>query len=294
MRRQFSGYNPLSTEDWAKLQKANIVRRVLYPFGKGSASETPTPSFEPEYQAILDYATTQGYTLPSSSQQTLQNSIVSSLKSAGIWNDLDLFYVMATDGDSEYSRLNWKNPSSYRLNNADGSTNMTFETNKGWRPTTRLNVNNFTTNYNPAINATGFTRDDASRFVWDYDFRSGTGVYDGNAFNYQNTMLVNNSTNHHINNISNLPSAFNNTGVGFKMIQRTSSTNVNMYNNSSTPTSFTSASDPVYSAGAGGQRIWRAGAGQGENLLSFYGLGASLSGKESSLFNTITTYMSSI
>jgi hypothetical protein len=46
MRRQFKGYEPLSTEDWAKLQQANIVRRVLYPLGKGESGEAPTPPAE--------------------------------------------------------------------------------------------------------------------------------------------------------------------------------------------------------------------------------------------------------
>ena len=39
--------------------------------------------FDADYQAILDYATIEGYTLPSEGQQTLQNTLVTSLKSAG-------------------------------------------------------------------------------------------------------------------------------------------------------------------------------------------------------------------
>ena len=41
-------------------------------------------SFDPDYQAVLDYATTQGYTLPSASQQTAQNQLVLDLKAAGV------------------------------------------------------------------------------------------------------------------------------------------------------------------------------------------------------------------
>jgi hypothetical protein len=47
----------------------------------------------PDYQAVLDYATTQGYTLPSSGQQTLQNQLVVDLKDGGIWSKLDTFRV---------------------------------------------------------------------------------------------------------------------------------------------------------------------------------------------------------
>ena len=40
--------------------------------------------FDADYQAVLNYATTQGYTLPSAGQQTLQNQLVVDLKAGGI------------------------------------------------------------------------------------------------------------------------------------------------------------------------------------------------------------------
>ena len=45
--------------------------------------------FDADYQAVLNYATSQGYTLPSASQQILQNQLVLDLKSGGIWSKLD-------------------------------------------------------------------------------------------------------------------------------------------------------------------------------------------------------------
>jgi hypothetical protein len=59
---------------------------------------TAAPLFDADYQAVLDYATTQGYTLPSAGQQTLQNQLVVDLKAGGIWSKLDTFGVFATDG----------------------------------------------------------------------------------------------------------------------------------------------------------------------------------------------------
>jgi hypothetical protein len=61
-----------------------------------------------DYQAVLDYATTQGYTLPSASQQLLQNQLVVDLKAGGIWSKLDTFAVFATDGDSDFALIDWK------------------------------------------------------------------------------------------------------------------------------------------------------------------------------------------
>ena len=59
--------------------------------------------YDTDYQAILDYATTQGYTLPSDSQKTLQNQLLVDLKAAGIWSKLDTFANFATDGSSDFA-----------------------------------------------------------------------------------------------------------------------------------------------------------------------------------------------
>src|SRR5690606_10747871 len=52
-------------------------------------------SFTEEYQNVIERATTLGYSRPSFAQRTLQNSLVASLKTAGIWNALDFLYVFA-------------------------------------------------------------------------------------------------------------------------------------------------------------------------------------------------------
>jgi hypothetical protein len=67
------------------------------------------------YKAVLDYATTQGYTLPSASQQLLQEQLIIDLKDAGVWSKLDLFYVFATDGDSDFASINWKDPNNNEI-----------------------------------------------------------------------------------------------------------------------------------------------------------------------------------
>ena len=87
-------------------------------------SPTPTPSatppvvFETEYQDILDYATLQGYSLPTYSTQLLQNQLVKDLKDNGNWTDMDIMYVPAGDGDEDFASINWIDP--------DGSFNLTI------------------------------------------------------------------------------------------------------------------------------------------------------------------------
>jgi hypothetical protein len=85
-----------------------------------------------DYQAVLNYAITQGYTLPSASQQVLQNQLVLDLKTAGVWSKLDIFYVFATDGDSDFASINWKDPNNFEItevNSPNFTPNQGFEGN---------------------------------------------------------------------------------------------------------------------------------------------------------------------
>jgi hypothetical protein len=86
------------------------------------------PSFDADYQAVLDYATTQGYTLPSAGQQTLQNTLVTDLKTAGVWDKLDAFSVFATDGDANFALIDW-----VRLTTQTAVNAPTFTTNQGYQ-----------------------------------------------------------------------------------------------------------------------------------------------------------------
>jgi hypothetical protein len=80
-----------------------------------------------DYKAVLDYATTQGYTLPSASQRLLQEQLVIDLKDAGIWSKLDTFAVFATDGDEDFALIDWKRLSQYTAVNSP-----TFTTDEGF------------------------------------------------------------------------------------------------------------------------------------------------------------------
>ena len=97
---------------------------TVTPTQTSSPTPTPTPSatppvvFETEYQDILDYATLQGYSLPTYSTQLLQNQLVADLKTNGNWTDMDIMYVPAGDGDEDFASINWIDP--------DGSFNLTI------------------------------------------------------------------------------------------------------------------------------------------------------------------------
>lgn len=127
--------------------------------------------FDADYQAVLDYATTQGYTLPSSGQQTLQNQLVVDLKSAGIWSKLDTFAVFATDGSSDFALIDWK-----RLTDYTAFNSPTFTANQGFQGD---GVSSYvSTNFNPLLDGVQMTNDQASMGSWIYTAATiGTEIF---------------------------------------------------------------------------------------------------------------------
>lgn len=115
--------------------------------------------FDADYQAVLDYATTQGYTLPSASQKALQNQLVVDLKTAGVWSKLDTFAVFATDGSSDFALIDWINLSQYTAVNSP-----TFTSNQGFTGNGTSSYIN--TNYNPNTNNVNLTINSASIGFW--------------------------------------------------------------------------------------------------------------------------------
>ncbi len=102
--------------------------RANWGFGTTSTTTTAFP-YDADYQAVLNRGTALGYTLPSLSQRLLQNQFVLDLKAAGIWTLLEFLHVFATDGDSDFATLNWKNPLLYqclKVNNPTFTVNFGF------------------------------------------------------------------------------------------------------------------------------------------------------------------------
>ena len=115
--------------------------------------------FDADYQAVLNYATTQGYTLPSSSQQAKQNKLLVDLKAGGIWSKLDTFGVFATDGDSDFALIDW-----IRLTDYTAVNSPTFTTNVGFQGNGTSSY--IDSNYNAQIDGTNYTTTNASTGFW--------------------------------------------------------------------------------------------------------------------------------
>lgn len=114
-------------------------------------------AFEPEYTAVLARGTALGYTLPSVGQQAKQNALIVALKAAGVWAKLDTFRCFATDGDSNFACLNWKNPLLYQSTKVNAPV---FTANKGFAGNGSSSY--LSSSFNPFLNGVNYVKDNAS------------------------------------------------------------------------------------------------------------------------------------
>ena len=245
------------------------------------AGQGQNSSFDADYQAVLNYATTQGYTLPSASQQIIQNNLVLSLKAGGIWNKLDTFANFATDGSSDFALIDWKRLSLYTAVNSP-----TFTINEGF--TGNGTSSYIDTNFNAFNDGVQYTQDDASRFIYMFN-ASGTAALDGKAAAGINNMARTSTSFQRINTTSGLTGgsfSFDST-KGMKSIHRTSSTTVELFNDT-TQASRTATSATLNN---NNQLILRSGASYGGHTISMYFNGASLVAENTAFVNAFNTYL---
>lgn len=265
---------------------------IFTPFAFMASQEA---GVDPDYQAILDYATTQGWSLPSVGQQTLQNTLVTSLKTAGIWSELDYLYVMATDGDSNYARINWSNPGNFQL--ADVGGTPVFDSNEGFD---RACGDYMSGGYIPATHAVNATLNSTSVFL--YDWNSLTEQCSGNAYmgtignNQRDRWNAVNTTNTQgINQCTINASAYTMGGEGFKSFHR-SGTNLSLYINGVASYS-NQAGSGVGSLNTNQLVLGRDGGGggnQSQMTLGIWGRGSALVSEAADMNTAFTTYITSL
>ena len=250
--------------------------------------------FDADYQAVLNYATSLGYTLPSAGQQVKQNKLLIDLKTAGIWNKLDSFRVYATDGSSSYALIDWK-----RLVLCTAVNSPTFTTNVGYRGNATSSYIN--SNYNPTANAVNYTLNSASIFAYISAVRTVGQIqaYQG-ATGVSTQLLIAAGTNGFGESyINNATTGVNNvtTGIGFQLVNRINSTTLNVYYQGAlqnTNSAITSVSIP-------NRTIWDFGANNGGTGSLFsnvgnaiIGYGANLTAEQSAFNTAVNTYINSL
>ena len=235
--RLSAGDSHFNTEG-VKMIGTDLYRLVKNGIVKGAPVFKDLPLEKPsglptsaEYQVILDYASGQGYTAPSLSQQALQIQLINDLKNAGAWDNLDAFYVTVTDGDQNFAMINWKNPIASNSMTINGG--VTFTADQGIRG----NGTDGFLEVPVLIFISNYTQNDAGVIVDIVTPNSIQGAVIGRA-SQSNGLLL--STNTFGNNVLSRVNSSTNTnvsnggsGVGFWHWARSSNQDVNLYKDGS-------------------------------------------------------------
>jgi hypothetical protein len=271
----------------------NTQTPTLTPTSSGSA-------FEPEYQAVLNYASSNSYTEPTFGDKVLQNQLISDLKSAGIWNKLDILYVFkagSTTSDSlrAFSKINWKAPSNFYITE-NGTYSSYYQEDLGWRgfnatdPPTEFYLE---TNYNPTLNATGFTQDNASITLYlTKETDQASAQWIGNTNNADGISVRKTSNVQFLNGTAFLPTPnITTSGIGLKGLSRSGSTEVYVISgdvmNAKAQVSVSLSNAEIF--------ILKQGLGEGQDYLGFVAVGSFLTQSEMTALNTMMeTYMDTV
>ena len=237
-----------------------------------------------DYKAILDYATAQGYTLPSASQQLLQEQLLIDLKDAGIWSKLDTFAVFATDGDEDFALIDWKRVTDYTAVNSP-----TFTTNEGFSGNGSSSY--IDTNYNPFTSGVNFTLNNASFGGVKNITVSNGGYLIGCSIAFENVLRGAPSTHNRINqSTNNFSTTVDFSTFNFVGLHRDSSTTAAMsYDNTIATNSASSTTIPNSN-----QFILR-----NATLYANYGVrmfwsGSNLISENTNFYNAWNTYYTSL
>jgi hypothetical protein len=216
----------------------------------------------------------------------LQNQFMLAIKAAGVWAKLDVLCVFRGSGDGN-ALVDWKRY--IEVTNID----CTFDTTQGFIGDASI----------PAYIDTGFdataginfTQNNASRYFFPYAF-SGTGPMDGSiqgGGGSRNKMLLNNSTDHKINQNGTVPlsSTFQyTTTVEPKSIHRTSATDVTLFNGT------TSANRTAVSFALTGVNLYilRDTNDYADHTVAAYAAGASMVAENTAFLAAWNTYITAL
>jgi hypothetical protein len=248
----------------------------------------PTPAVDADYQAVLDRSTALGYNAPSAAQQTLQNTLIEDLKTAGVWDKLDVFYVFATDGDSDYATLNWKAPSSHQVTKINSPT---FTANGGF--TGDGSSSYLDTNFDPDASGVNYTLNDASISIWNNTFVANNFITGVDASAYNCLRMSSSSANIRINmDINSLSPVvdFSDSNKTFRQLNRTSSSNVTAFQNTISTTHIGAST----SIEGQNQLILKASTFYSSTEVAFFGMGASLVSENADFYSALNTYKSAL
>jgi|GEM_PF-1516283 len=242
-----------------------------------------TRGYVPELLAIIDYATTAGYTLPGELDLRKLNTLIRNLKSDNIWNRLDLLYIFANSGDDNFRTLNYKNPASFKGDKLGGLVNTVngYEGN---------GTNGYIkTNFSGSSSGVNYLQNDASRICYAYkastdSSNANLSVIDGVESFSPNRFSLGNTATHRINQENvNLASPVDMSGTGYRAIQRNIAANLALIKDGAL-TTYAALSTPRHPSP---QTIFRSAVSSWSTIgLSFYAMGGALTLEQHNAFRT--------
>lgn len=269
------------------INKAYLGDTVV--FERGGA-----PSYDTATQALLDQATGDGYTAASGDTLTALDTFIATLKSTGIWTLLDVVWLPATNGDSDFACYNLKDPTQFNLTKVNSPTHDSGGfTGDGISAflDTGLNLLNDGVNY---------TRNSSSAGVYMRSLTAGQSEMGAcNATGSNGFIIGRNFGNRDFNSINNgvtNNAAPVNTDAGLFFLNRTNSTSYTSNINGSVFRTYSRAStalentDVAILARKNSTTPLQFSTGQ----VSFSFLGGDLSSQATAFYNAIQTYMTSI
>lgn len=125
-------------------------------------------AYEPEAVTLFAAMTTQ----PTTYRKSVINDLILTLKNAGVWAKLDVFYVLAV-ADTQQSSLNWKAPASNTTTDV-GSPTFTADVgiSNGVYQSICRDIH-----WTPSTQAVNFTQNNASIFAWSGSNVRASGEY---------------------------------------------------------------------------------------------------------------------
>lgn len=250
-------------------------------------------AYDADFYAVILYAQSVPYTVPTVAQQQHFSRMVKELKDNSMWSNMDRFFVMAQNGGSNFGRINWRNPNlATELSIANAGA---FLSNNGYllNGTTQW----ISTNFTPSTNGVNYTLNNAGRYAYMMTRTASQGVnyaMDGNATQNNNyRRLVTSAQNEvKINGTANLAAALFTNHVGYMAITRADATNINNYVD--TPTINTQAQASV-SLPSEVQWIGRNAAVYYGGYIGWYAIGGAIPVADLITHkNIITKYMSNL
>ncbi len=139
--------------------------------GRGGAGGE---SYDADAQALFARFTSE----PDDTRKGLINALIVSLKAAGVWTKLDVFYVLAAH-DAQAARRNWKADAF----NLTAVNSPTFTMDRGYAG--NGSSSRLTTNWDPATNGVQYTQNASHLSLWDRTSRAGATT--GQAGGYSAT-----------------------------------------------------------------------------------------------------------